>query len=112
MYAALRDRPGQRRRKAFNGDGLQLTSFTRDKKKAVTCTAHCSFFFAEKDGCRKARELRRGVQCHGASGSSSSSSALSMAASMCTTTGFEPAAAATRDQAAAATRDQARCHYL
>ena len=34
MYAALRVRPGQRRRKAFSGDGLQLTSFTRDNKVA------------------------------------------------------------------------------
>ena len=34
MYAALRDRPGQRRRKAFSGDGLQLTSFTQDNKVA------------------------------------------------------------------------------
>ena len=41
MYAALRVRPGQRRRKAFNGDGLQLTSFNRHHNKARTSTAHC-----------------------------------------------------------------------
>jgi hypothetical protein len=53
MYAALRDRPGQRRRKAFNGDGLQLTSFTRYNKQAVTCTAHCRFFLQRKTDAKK-----------------------------------------------------------
>ena len=60
MYAALRVRPVQRRRKAFSGDGLQLTSFTRDNKKAVTCTAHCIVCCRERRMGKSAGVAARG----------------------------------------------------
>ena len=53
MYAALRVRPGQRRRKAFSGDGLQLTSFTRDNKVA-------DFFCRERRMAKSAGVTARG----------------------------------------------------
>ena len=37
--SSANSRPEQRRKSAFSGDGLQLTSSARDNKKAGTCTA-------------------------------------------------------------------------